>query len=135
MIGEIVRRTMIGIAYGGLATFIALTILLIQDITPPIQMIWSSMFGSFLLGIYFGVSSLIFELEKWSPLKMTLVHFTASVSLYYLLALPIGWVPVEFVAIAVSFVIFVFIYAVFWYGFWSYHKRMAWKMNEQLHRK
>lgn len=135
MIGELVRRSMIGVAYGGLTTFIALTILLVQDITPPIQTVWLYMLCALILGIYFGVSSFIFELETWSPLKMTLVHFVSSVSLYYVIALSVGWVPVEWRAIGLSFIIFSAIYAVYWYGFWTYHKRLEAKMNEQLMKK
>src|SRR5690625_2190305 len=96
---EVLKRTMYGIAYGGIYTFIALTILMILQITPPIFQTWLYMLAGLMLGVYFAVASFIFEVEAWSPLKKTVIHFVLSIVLYFIIALSVGWVPFTFTAI------------------------------------
>jgi len=80
MIFEVIKRMFNGIAWGGLITFIALSILLINDVQTDVYTIWLYMGSSMMIGIYYGISSFIFTLEKWSPLKKTLVHFFLSIA-------------------------------------------------------
>ena len=132
---DIFKRAFIGVAYGGIATFIALTVLMVQNITPPIMVIWKSSFAAFILGVYFGLASFIFDKEMWSPLKKTVVHFSFSIIVYYVIAFVVGWIPVHLKAIGLSFIIFSATYSLYWYGYWLYYKRVEVAMNEQLKRK
>src|SRR5690625_6386926 len=92
--------------------------------------VWIYMLGSMILGVYFGVASLIFEIEKWSPLKQLAVHFVLSVILWLLIAIFIaGWIPFTPLSIAISFCIFVGIYVLFWLGFRVHFKKMQSDMN------
>src|SRR5690625_7870800 len=79
MIFEILKRVFYGIAWGGLATFLALTILMILNINPEVSAIWLYMLASFVFGIYFGLASFIFTSDHWSPLKKTIIHFSLSI--------------------------------------------------------
>lgn len=40
MISEIMKRAIYGLAYGGVVTFIALTVLMFANMNPSIQTIW-----------------------------------------------------------------------------------------------
>ena len=125
-------RSASGFAWAGLITFIALTFLMANDINPPIFTVWLYMLASILLGIYFGVASLIFEHDDWSPLKKTVIHFCLSVIIYFTIALTVGWIPLTVWPIVFSLLVFVLIYVIFWYGFNLYYKSIANSLNESL---
>ena len=132
---EILKRTMYGIAYGGIYTFIALTILMILQITPPISQTWLYMLAGLILGIYFAVASFIFEVESWSPLKKTVIHFALSIVLYFIIALSVGWVPLTLKAIVIATFIFTGIYCIYWFGYLIYYKRVEDNLNKNLQKR
>lgn len=129
---NIVRRIYSGIAWGGVATFIAITILMMNDVTPPIQTIWVYMSYGFVLGIYFGLASLIFESDRSSPLKKTAIHFSLSIVVYFAIALPNAWVPLHPLAIGTAVVAFIIVYGLFFTGFHLYYKKLAETLNQSL---
>jgi len=134
MIKQIIKRILSGIAAGGIATFIAVTILMIKDITISSTMMWFQMLGSFIVGIYFGLSSFVFENDNWSRLKQICIHFPLSVLVFFTVALPLGWIPFASWAVLASIVMFMFYYAIFWCGFWLYYKFQARKLNDELNK-
>lgn len=135
MIVEIIKRVFYGIAWGGLITFIALTILLINDVDTDLYTIWLYMGASMGIGIYFGLSSFIFILEKWSPLKKTFIHFFLSIIVYLTIALTVGWVPAQLTAILFSCLLFIVWYFIFWTGYNIYYKRLEKSLNNSLPKK
>mgnify|MGYP001295989310 CR=1 FL=1 len=132
MIKEIFHRLTIGVALGGIATFIALTVMMLNHIEASVSTIWLNMVGGMLIGIYYALSSFIFMPSTWSDLKKTTIHFSTSVIVYYLIALPLGWVPFTFLAMIISLILFVVIYAIYWTGFYLYFKKVADTLNEEL---
>src|SRR5699024_3537792 len=122
MKGEIIKRTIYGIAYGGIVTLFALTVLMIIDITPPISTVWLNSTIGFLLGIYFGLASFIFEVENWSPLKRTMIHYIFSIIVYFAFALSAGWIPLSIGPVLLSIIVFTLIYTIFWISFQLYFK-------------
>ncbi len=69
MIIEALRRSMMGIALGGIFTFVVLTIVKFTGADATVDQIWLYMLCSFILGIYFGLASFIFDDNGWSSLK------------------------------------------------------------------
>lgn len=132
---ELFQRAFSGIAWGGLVTFLALTVLMMNDINPDVSIIWLYMLASMVLGIYFGLASLIFIKDGWSPLKKTVIHFSLSISVYYVIALPIGWVPLTPLAIIGSAFVFIFTYILFWFGYTLYYKKVEDSLNKSLSKK
>lgn len=133
MLFKIVKRSFEGLGLACLITFVALTVFTIQDIEVPVAEVWVYMLGSMILGVYFGVASLIFEIEKWSPLKQASVHFVLSVILWFFVAfLMAGWVPFTPLSIMLSFCIFVLIYVFFWFGFRAYFKKIEADLNDSM---
>ena len=136
MIMEILRRSMFGIAYGGIITFLFLTVMTFLNIESTVSEIWKHMLASMLLGIYFAIGSFIWtEIEGWSPLKRTAIHFALSIFVYYIIAFPAGWVPVKISAFLISIFVFSFIYALFWTGYWIYYKKIETSLNENLQKR
>lgn len=132
MILEILRRAVIGIGHGGIVTFVILTILKMQQIEMSVDEIWLHMSGSLLLGLYFGAASVVFDHEPWSPLKQIVVHFTLSLAVFFPIAIGFGWIPMHTVPIAMGFVIFIMIYALFWFGLRWYFKKLEYAMNNSI---
>src|SRR5699024_12826892 len=87
MISEIMKRAIYGLAYGGVVTFIALTVLMFANMNPSIQTIWLYTSMGFVLSIYFAFASFIFDVEKWSPLKKTIIHYSLSIIVYFIIAI------------------------------------------------
>ena len=132
MIIDILKRSMLGIAFGGIFTFIALTIMKFNHIDGTVSEIWMHMLASFIIGIYFGLSSFIYENDKWSPLKMIVIHFSLSIVVYFIVAFTVNWVPFHFFAILGSILLFIIIYSIFGTGYYLYYKRMEEAMNKHL---
>lgn len=122
-----------GIAFGGIITFIALTIVNFTDTDVSVSQIWIYMLCSFILGIYFGLASFIFEDNGWSELKATVIHFIMSIAVYFIIALFIAkWIPFTLSAILLSFLVFIVIYVLFWIGYYLYYKKVEESMNTNL---
>ena len=129
---EVVKRIVYGIAYGGVISSIALTILMLTEMTPSIAMIWLYTLMGHILGIYFGLASFIFEIDNWSPLKKTVIHYSLSMLVYFIIALPVGWIPFAWKPIAISIISFTIVYCIFWFGYNMYYKKIETSMNESL---
>lgn len=132
MIIEVLKRLMSGIALGGICTFLALTLLMIYDMNPDVWTIWLYMLASMILGMYFGLASFILEREDWSPLKKVVIHFLLSSTVYFAIAIPIGWVMFTPIAIVLTFILFIIVYILFWFGFQVYYKKVEASLNNTL---
>lgn len=135
MIKDIFKRGLAGVACGGIATFIALTIMKFAHIEASIAEVWNHMLASFGIGIYFGIASLIFENEHWSALKQVLIHYSLSIIVWLSIALPAGWVPAHLLSVIIGVLIFTVLYGIYWLGFFIYFKKIATSMNEELRKK
>lgn len=135
MILEVLRRSMLGIAFGGIFTFIALTIMRINEVESTVSEIWMHMGASFLLGIYFGISSLIFGDEDSNIVKKSVIHFFLTYSAWLIIAGTVGWIPLTMSAILWSTVIFILLYVLNSFGWYLYFKKLEATLNEHLHNK
>ncbi|RIW32043.1 DUF3021 domain-containing protein [Bacillus salacetis] len=131
---DVLRRSLIGLGFTALFTFTALTILKLQDIDAAVSDIWLSMLGSMVMGIYFGASSKLFEVDQWSPLKQTSIHFVISIFIWFPLALYIGWLPFNLIPIVVGIGGFIVVYLIFWFAFYTYFKKVESEMNDSVKR-
>ncbi|WP_035666057.1 DUF3021 domain-containing protein [Halalkalibacter akibai] len=131
---EAVRRSILGLGFSAVFTFVALTIMMLQDVQVSVSIIWMNMLGSMVMGIYFGVSSMIFDVDHWSPLKQTTIHFLLSISVWLPLAMLIGWLPFNVIPIIVGIGSFIVVYVIFWSGSYFYFKRLEHEMNQSVKR-
>ena len=94
MIIEALRRSMMGIALGGIFTFVVLTIVKFTGADATVDQIWLYMLCSFILGIYFGLASFIFDDNGWSSLKKQSFIFFLSIAVYFVIVFFIAkWIP------------------------------------------
>ncbi|SER21861.1 DUF3021 domain-containing protein [Piscibacillus halophilus] len=135
MILELLRRSLIGLGFAAIITFIALTIMMVYDVETTVSIIWKNMSASLLMGIYFSVASLIFEIDNWSPLKQTVVHFLLSVGIWLPIAFIAGWVPIGVLEILIAVGIFVIVYTIFWLCARAYFLRVEKEMNRVVSHK
>lgn len=90
--------------------------------------------GSMIVGTGFTVPSLIYDRESLSRGIQALIHMGTGFFIYFLVALNLGWIPVEFgwqmtvlsILIAVAFAF------ITWYGFYLFNKKEAKKLNQKL---
>ncbi|WP_101842340.1 DUF3021 domain-containing protein [Halobacillus sp. Marseille-P3879] len=129
---HIIPRIFTGLAFAGIVTFIAITILVVNNVETEVSEIWLNMLGSMILGVYFSVASLLFEKDSWSLLKQTITHLTLSLAVFYTIAGFIGWVPFTGQALLISTLIFLSIYFVFWFFTGLYLKRMTADLNKTV---
>lgn len=90
--------------------------------------------GTIIIGLGFTVPSLIYDCEKFGRGFQTLIHMGTGFFIYFLVALNIGWIPVECgwkVTVVSVLIAVAFAFAV-WFCFYLYDKKTAEKMNQQL---
>ncbi|WP_026907339.1 DUF3021 domain-containing protein [Paucisalibacillus globulus] len=132
MIKEVIKRCLVGIAIGGLWTFGVLTFMHVANIEATVSEIWINMLCSFILGIYYGLSSFIFESNDWSILKQTVIHFIMSITIFSIIATSIGWVKINMTSILWTSIIFITIYAIIAICFYRHYKKIEENMNANL---
>ncbi|WP_085991264.1 DUF3021 domain-containing protein [Oceanobacillus senegalensis] len=130
MIIEVLRRSLVGLGFSAIITFAFLTVMVIQDLQFSVYIIWRNVLGGMVMGVYFGTASLVYEIEKWSPLKQTVVHFVLSVSIWLSLAIWMGWVLLFPLLLGIGS--FMVIYILFWCGSYLYFKRIESELNSSI---
>lgn len=87
---------------------------------------------SIFVGFAFASGTAIFQVERWSITKQTLIHFVLTTSVFIPSAIIGKWTRPDIVSILMYIVVFVIIYVSIWviqYNFWK--KRIR-KINEKL---
>ncbi|WP_018932470.1 DUF3021 domain-containing protein [Gracilibacillus lacisalsi] len=134
MIVEGLKRILLGVAVGSLITFVVLSFLVMLDINSTIQEIWKHWSASMALGVYYSLASVIFELERWSILKQTVIHLSLTILVFFPIAILAGWIPFNLLAMILGLGIFLTLYSVFWISAYFYYKNMERVMNERIDR-
>lgn len=132
MILEALKRSVVGIAFGGILTFIALTIMKFNEYEATVSEIWMHMGASMLLGVYFGVSSLIFGDSGSNLVKKSIIHFILSYSVWLIIASMVGWIPLNAPVILGSSLSFSLLYLLNWFGWFLYFKKVETTLNNYL---
>ncbi len=88
--------------------------------------------GSMFCGWFFTVTPLYFEINSISLFKQTALHFITVTILYFILALGIGWIPLDWQSIVIFTILFLLVYISIWLSFYLYYKKESKKMNEDL---
>ena len=144
---EAVKRAIMGFIYG---VFIGQTILILESLMArdgnfyPVAASLVELAGTkigaviiqyFLTGIIgttFAATTVLFEIDSWSLLKQTIIHFIITSIVMYIAGFLCGWFPHKLSSTLIWFGIFIVIYVIFWISFSSYYKNKVKKMNEAL---
>lgn len=87
---------------------------------------------SLFVGAAFGAASVIWEIEGWSLLKQTLVHFAVISVSSFPLAFVMYWIPHHILGALAYIAAFVVVYAVMWICIYFSVKAKVKKLNEKL---
>ena len=144
---EAVKRAIMGFIYG---VFIGQTILILESLMArdgnfyPVAASLVELAGTkigaviiqyFLTGIIgttFAATTVLFEIDSWSLLRQTILHFIITSIVMYIAGFLCGWFPHKLSSTLIWFGIFIVIYVIFWISFSSYYKNKVKKMNEAL---
>ena len=89
-------------------------------------------FCSLAVGAIGGASSVIWDMEKWSLTKQTLIHFAVLAVTFIPLSYVLNWIP-HYLYGALGYVAaFVIVYVLMWTSIYFSIKAKIKKMNEQL---
>lgn len=144
---EAVKRAIMGFMYG---VFIGQTILILESLMArdgnfypvaaslvdlagtKIAAVIIQYFLTGLIGTTFAATTVIFEMDSWSLLRQTILHFIITSIVMYIAGFLCGWFPHKLSSTLIWFGIFIVIYVIFWISFSSYYKNKVKKMNEAL---
>ena len=144
---EAVKRAIMGFMYG---VFIGQTILILESLMArdgnfypvaaslvelagtKIGAVIIQYFLTGLIGTTFAATTVLFEIDSWSLLKQTIIHFIITSIVMYIAGFLCGWFPHTLRSTLIWFGIFIVIYVIFWISFSSYYKNKVKKMNEAL---
>lgn len=147
MLKEIIKRASLGFMIG---VFIGETILIFESLLAgngnfyPISTYLSAhtntelnaviiqyfLFG--IIGTTFASSTVIFELDNWSLLAQTVLHFVITSVVMYISGFLCGWFPHTTSSTILWFVIFIIIYVIMWISFTIYYRKKTESINESL---
>lgn len=134
MILEIVKRSTLGIAFGAIITFVVLTVMKVNAWEATVSEIWMHLGASMLLGIYFGVSSLIFGDSGAHLVKKSVIHFVLTYSFWLIISVMVGWIQFSTGVILGSSLSFILLYVINWFCWYLYFKRQEETLNKYLHK-
>ncbi|WP_056938558.1 DUF3021 domain-containing protein, partial [Paucilactobacillus suebicus] len=131
MIKKITTRSLIGAPIGiaigltmalifsyafGNTRFYPSTPRFVDQFANPINAVTISAIIWALMGVVFSVSSIVFEMEKWSILRQTTVNFIITYIGFTVLALICQWFPLNAAWLTIYTVIYIVVYFFIWFG-------------------
>ena len=143
----IIKRAILGFIYG---VFIGQTILILESLMmrdgnfypvatslvnlagTKIGAVIIQYFLTGLLGTTFAATTVIFEMDNWSLIRQTLLHFIITSIVMYIAGFLCGWFPHTVVSTLIWFGVFIVVYVIFWVCFSMYYKNKVKKINEAL---
>lgn len=127
-------RSILGIFFGSfLALVTVLAVIYIGDrATLDAAILGKNALGTVFCGWFFTVTPLLFENEKLTLPVQTTLHFICVTVLYFIVAFVIGWIPFTLKGFIGMLGIFIIFYSIIWLSFYTYFRKQAAKLNEEL---
>ncbi|HEX3046044.1 MAG TPA: DUF3021 domain-containing protein [Bacillota bacterium] len=91
--------------------------------------------SSCFIGFAFGAASLIFEIERWSIAKQSVLHFLVTSVVFLPASILCRWLTVDLFSIVIYFSVFILIYVAIWLVQYLIWKKKIQKLNEVLAKK
>lgn len=147
MFKEVIKRSALGAAFGVVisqviaiiislciadGSFYAVVPSLADKMGSEISAVILQTVFSFLYGAVFGGVSVIWELDNWSLLKQSVVHFLVVSVTTLPVAYITEWMHHSVLGAIIYFAIFAVIYATIWFSQYMAIKKRIYEMNRQL---
>ncbi|WP_167353379.1 DUF3021 domain-containing protein [Peribacillus muralis] len=134
MMKRLLVRSFVGICFGALVMvltcFGVIGIGGVQGLDSEIFV--KNAMGCLLCGWFFSTATILFEIEKWSLLFQTTMHFLTVTILYFLLSFFVGWIPFTIRGLMTGIAIFLPFYAIIWLSFYIYFRYQVKILNDGL---
>lgn len=91
--------------------------------------------GAILVGIGFGTTPIVYQINRLSLAAKILIHFTVGMGVFYPVALYLGWIPFYSgrpIYTALQFLFSCAIFAAIWFYFYLFNRNEAKKINGRL---
>ncbi len=146
-INKILKRAVLGFIYG---VFIGQTILILESLmvgdgnfysvstylvnhtNTRIAAVIIQYLISGIIGLSFAASTVIFEMDRWSILGQTALHFVINSIVMYAAGFLCGWFPHTVASTLIWFGVFIVVYLIFWFAFTMYYKKKTQEINKVL---
>ena len=143
----VAKRAILGFIYG---VFIGQTILIIESLfmrdgnfypvsTALINLMGTNLgavilqyFLTGIMGAVFASSSVIFEMDEWSLLRQSIIHFIVVSIPSYIAGFLCCWFPHTVGSTLIWFGVFIVVYFIFWISFMLYYRKKVKTINEAL---
>ena len=85
-----------------------------------------------IIGMTFASTTIIFELDKWSLLAQTALHFIITSIVMFFSGFFCGWFPHTTVSTIIWFGVFIVTYIIIWISFMLYYRKKTKEINKAL---
>ena len=147
MLNKIIKRALLGFVYGvfigqtilileslmvGDGNFYAVSNYLVSHTSTRIAAVILQYLITGIIGMTFAGTTVIFEIDSWSILGQTALHFIITSVVMFFAGFLCGWFPHTFGSILIWFAVFIVIYVIMWVSFTLYYRKKTKAINDSL---
>ena len=126
-----------GIAFGGLGPVITAIIYAIVGAATKENLVTTnevllSTITTYVLAFTVAGGSILYNIEHWSFLKSSLIHFSLLYMSYLLVYFTNGWFPFTWIGFILFTLVFIVGYIIIWLSIYLSIKAQAKKLNEKI---
>ena len=147
MLNKIIKRALIGFIYG---IFIGQTILILESLfkgdgnfhsvseyllshtNTELAAVIAQYFITGIIGVTFASTTVIFELDRWSLVAQTALHFVITSVVMFFAGFFCGWFPHTAISTLIWFGVFILVYIIMWLSFTLYYRKKTKEINNAL---
>ena len=147
MFKKFIKRAFLGFIYG---VFIGQTILILESLfvgdgnfypvssylvahtNTTIAAVIAQYFITGIIGVTFAGTTVIFEMDRWSLVAQTVLHFLITSVVMFFAGFFCGWFPHTVVSTVIWFGVFIVIYIIIWISFMLYFRKKTREINQAL---
>lgn len=147
MLNKFIKRAVLGFMIG---IFIGQTILIIESLfvgdgnyypfseyllalmPTKIAAVIMQYFITGIIGLTFASTTIIFEMDKWSILAQTALHFIITSIIMFFSGFFCGWFPHTAISTIIWFGVFIVVYIIIWISFMLYYRKKTKEINKAL---
>lgn len=146
-INKIIKRAVMGFIYGifigqtilileslmvGDGNFYAVSTYLVNHTSTKIAAVIVQYFITGIIGLCFAATTVIFEMDSWSIIAQTALHFVINSIVMYVSGFLCGWFPHTLGSTLIWFGVFVVVYIIIWICFTMYYRKKIKEINKAL---
>ena len=147
MFKKFIKRALLGFIYG---IFIGQTILILESLfkgdgnfhpvsdyllahtNTTIAAVIAQYFITGIIGVTFAGTTVIFEMDRWSLVAQTALHFVITSVVMFFAGFFCGWFPHTVGSTLIWFGVFIIVYVIMWVSFTLYYRKKTREINQAL---